>query len=139
MHGAVHGLGVVAVVAFGSGWMKALIVFLMICFLEKNVSAYSGVAQLAVVFNRGCSDIDIDAPDHSVAMADRVDGVDRLKDIFDRIHGRVLTGFKGESLVAHILKGYYLTAYLLLSKFAAGNDAVGAVVGAVDASIHAIV
>ena len=72
-------------------------------------------------------------------MVDRVDGVDRLQHILNGAELGVLASLKGEALVAHILKGDNLAAYLLLRKLTAGNSLILSVIGAVDAAIHAVV
>ena len=72
-------------------------------------------------------------------MAHGIDGVYRLQDIFKWIHHRVLSGFEGETLMAHVLEGYDLAANLVLGELTAGDGLVFEMIGAVDASVHTVV
>ena len=63
--------------------MQSLIVFFVICLLEKYVSSYACVAELTVILYCCGSDIDIDATYRTVFMLDAINSLDAFENIFD--------------------------------------------------------
>lgn len=74
-------------------------------------------------------------PDHAIVMGGVVDGVDAFEDVLDRIVHRILAGFDGQTLVAHVLEGAHLRSDLFLGQLLAGDVLVLGVVWAVDAAM----
>ena len=138
-HGAVHGLGMVVVVALGASGMQFLIVLLVIGFLEQDVGANAGSLEFGVVFDSGCSNVDIHAADGAVAHLGVVDGLDRVENIFDGVEHRMLAGFECQTLVPHLLERDNFLTDFVLREFLARYGVVLAVVGAIDAPVDAVV
>ena len=118
LHGAVHRLGVVGVVALGARGVERLVGRLVVGLLEEDVGADARVAQAAVVLDRRGGDVHVHAADGAVAVADRVDGVDGFEDVLQRVVARVLARFERQALVTHVLERRHLAADLLLRQLA---------------------
>ena len=65
--------------------------------------------------------------------------MDAFEDVLDRIVHRILAGFDGQALVAHILQRAHFRSDLFLGQFLAGDVLVLGVVWAVNAAIDAVV
>ena len=74
--GAVHSLGVIAVVAFGSRRVQRLVVLTVISLLEQDVGAYAGGLEFLIGLNLGSGNIDVQAADFSITHLGVIDGVD---------------------------------------------------------------
>ena len=94
--------------------MKLLVAFLVVGLLEQNIGADSRVVELFVVFNGSSGDIYVYAADGAVFVLDRIDCVDALEDVFDRVIDGILARLDREALVSHILKRDHLCLDLLL-------------------------
>ena len=68
----------ISIVMLRSPWVKLLIRFLMIGFLEKNVGADAGIVKLPVIFHGGCSDVYVYPADGAVFVFDGINGLDIL-------------------------------------------------------------
>ena len=119
--------------------MELLIGILVISLLEQDVGADASLVEFAVVFHRGGGDVDVDTADGAILVFDRVDRMDGVEDILDRVVDRVFTGFDGQALMAHILQGDDFVADLFLRKLYARDGFVDPVIGAVDAAVYAVV
>lgn len=139
LHGAVVRFGVIGVVGLRSLRVKLLIGLAVVGFLEELVGADLGFVKLAVVFNRRGGDVDVQAADLAVLVLDRVDGLDGLEDVLDRIVLGMLAGFKQQALVPEVLKGDHFVADLLLRELLAHDVLVLGVVRAVGAGVDAVV
>ena len=95
--------------------------------------------ELFVVFDGGGGDIDVDAADRAVLVLDRIDGVDALEDIFNRVVDRILARLDRQPLVTHILQGDDLRLDLLLRQLFAADVLVFGVIGAINTAVDAIV
>ena len=76
---------------------------LVVSFLKEDVSADSCLVKHAILFDSGCGDVDIDTTDSPILMMYRVDRLDRLKDILDRVVAWVFARLEGKTLVPHVL------------------------------------
>ena len=119
--------------------MEHLIRCLVVCLLEEDVCTDSCLVELSVVLNSGSSDVNVNTSDSAVLVLDRIDGLDALKDIFDRVIYRVLTCFDGKSLVTHILQCDNLVTDLILCELNSRDSLILSVIRAVDASVDAVV
>ena len=138
-HCSVHSFRVIAVIVLGSCRMKDLIRLLVICFLEEDVCSDSCFVKLSVVLNSSSCDVNVNTSDRAVLMLDRVDRLDALENVFDRIVYGVLTCFDRKSLVSHVLQCDDLCLDLLLCELDSRNGLVLSVIRAVCASVDAVV
>ena len=88
--GTVHGLGMVGIVMLWPGWVQCLIGFLVVGFLEEDISADACLVEFSVVFHGGGGNVYIDTADGTVLVLDIVNGIDGLQHILDRILHRIL-------------------------------------------------
>ena len=139
LHGPVHGLGVVAVVALGAGGVQVLVALLVVGLLEQHVGADARLLQLAVVLHGGGGDVHVHPADGPVFMLDGVDGVDAVQHVLDGAVHRVLAGLDGQALVAHVLQGDDLFLHLFLGQLLPGDVLVLHVIGTVQAPVDAVV
>ena len=139
LHGPVMGLGVVGVVALGSGGVEVFVGLLVVGLLEENVGADARLLELAVVLHRGGGDVHIHPADGAVFVLDGVDGLNGLQYVFQGAVHRVLAGLQGQALVAHVLEGDDLGPDLVLRELFPGDVLVFGVVGAVQAAVDAVV
>ena len=123
----------------GSGRVQLEIAFLVVGLLEQDVGADAGLLELAVVFDRGGCDVDVDAADGAVLVLDAVDGLDALEYVLDGVVDRVLSGLEREALVSHVLQGDDFLSDLLLGQLFAGDVAVLGVIRTVNAAVDAVV
>ena len=124
---------------FRTGWVHVFIGRLVVGFLKQNVGADAGFLELAVIFHGGRCNVDVDAADGAVFVLHAVNGFDALQHIFNRNVDRVFTGFQRQAFVPHILKSYNFAADFVLCELFARHLAVGVVISAVTAGIHALV
>ena len=139
VHGAVHGLGVVVVVMLGPRGVKLEVALLVVGLLEEDVGPDSRVLEHAVLLHRSGGDVHVHAANGTVLVLDRVDRLDALEDVLDRIHPRVLARLDRQALVPHVLQGDHLAANLVLRELLARDVPVLGVVRAVRAAIDAVV
>ena len=139
LHGPVHGFRVVVIVVLGAGGVQLLIALLVVRLLEENIGADAGLFQHPVLLHRGGGNVDVDAADIAVFVVDGIDGFDALENVFNGVVFRVLTGFDGQPLVAHVLQGDDLPGHLLLGQLLTADVLVFGVVGAVDTAVDAVV
>ena len=138
-HGSVHSLCVVSVIVLRSCGVQDLVRFLVVCLLEEDVCSDSCLVELSVVLNCSSSDINVYTSDCAVLVLDRIDRLDALQDIFDRVIYRVLACFDCKSLVTHVLQSDYLVPDLVLCELYSRNSLVLAVIRAVNAPVDAVV
>ena len=119
--------------------MQLFVAGTVVSLLEQDVGADFRGLQLAVGVLRRGGDVHVHATDGTVSVLGAVDGLEALQDVAQGVVGRVLPRLDGQPLVAHVLQGDNLGADLLLGELAARNVAVLRVIGAVQASIHAVV
>ncbi len=119
--------------------MELQIALLVIGLLEQDIGADTGVLELSVILNGGRGDIDVDAADRAVLVLDRIDGVDTLEDVLDRVHHRILAALDGKALVTHILQRDDLRLDLLLRQLFARNGLVLHVIRTVQTAVDAVV
>ena len=139
LHGPVHGLGVVAVVALGAGGVQVLVALLVVGLLEQDVGADARLLQLAVVLHGGGGDVHVHPADGAVFVLDGVDGVDAVQHILNGAVDGVLAGLDGQALVAHVLQGDDLFLHFLLGQLFPGDVLVLLVVGTVQTAVDAVV
>ena len=139
LHGTIHGFGMVVVVMLGTGGMQLQIAFLVIGFLEQDISTDARILQTAVVFHRSGCNIYIDPADGTVLVLDRIDGIDAIQNIFNGVVHRILSGFNGKPLMPHVLQGNDLPGNLLLGQLLPGNVLVLHMIGTVHTAVDAIV
>ena len=137
--GTVHGLGVVAIVALGARGMQGLVVLAVVGLLEQDIGTDAGGLQFLVGLNLGSGDVHVQATDLAVAHLGVIDGVDRLQDVFEGVHNGVLASLEGNALVAHLDQRLYLGTDFVLREFLARNGLVLGMVGAIDATVDAVV
>ena len=89
LHGTVMRFRVVAVVRLRSLRMQLFVSRLVIRFLEELIGTDLSVMQLLVVFNSRCRDVNVDATNGAVLVLDRINRLDGVKDVFDRVVLRV--------------------------------------------------
>ena len=135
----VHGLCMVGIIMLWSGRVKLFIGFLVICLLEQDISADTGIMKLLIIFHRSSCNIDIYPADGAILMLDIVNGVDGFQHIFDRIVDRILPQLDGKALVSHILQGDYFLADFVLSQLLAADMLIFQMIRAVQAAIDAVV
>lgn len=138
-HGAVVRLGVVGVVGLRSLRMQLLVGLAVVGLLEELVGADLGLVKLAIVLDRRGGDVHVEAADGAVLVLDRVDGLDGLEDVLDRIVLGVLARLKEQALVAEVLERDHLVADLLLRELLAHDALVLGMVRAVRAGVDAVV
>ncbi|MPM41931.1 hypothetical protein SDC9_88591 [bioreactor metagenome] len=138
-HSTVHRLGVPGVIVLGTGRMKLFIGLPVIGFLKQNIGADAGGLESGVILDRGSGDVDVDSADGPVLVLDRIDGLDAVKHIFDRIHGRMFAGFQRQAFVAHILKRNGFALDFGRSQLFARDVLVAHVIGAVNTAVDAVV
>jgi hypothetical protein len=68
-----------------------------------------------------------------------VNGLKAFQNVVKGVVARVFPRLHGQALMAHILQGHHLGADFLLGKLAARNLAVLRMIGAVQATVHAVV
>ena len=112
--GAVHGLGVVAIVALGPRRVQGLIVLAVIGFLEQDIGADAGGFELFIGLDLGSGDIDVQATDFTVTHLSIIDSMDGLQDVLERVHHGVLTSLKGDALVSHLDQSFDFGTDLVL-------------------------
>ena len=139
LHGTVHCLGVVGVVALRACGVQGLVVLLVICLLEKDICTNAGITQATVVLYGCRRDVHIHTTYGSVPVLYAVDGTDALKDILNGVLQRMFTCLKGEALVSHILQGNHLGTDFVLGQFLATYALVLCVIRAIDTAIDAVV
>ena len=119
--------------------MQLFVAGTVVSLLEQDVGADFRSLQLAIgVLGRG-GDVHVHAADGAIGVLRGVDGLKAFKNVVERVMGRILPRLDGQPLVTHVLQGDHLSANLLLRELAARNVAVGRMVGAVKAPVHAIV
>lgn len=139
LHGTVMRFRVVAVVRLRSLRMQLFVGRLVIRFLEELIGADLSVVQLLVVFNGRCRDVDVDAANGAVFVLDRINRLDGVKDVFDRVVLRVFARFKKQALVAKVLQRNHLTLDFLHRELLAHDVLVLGVIRAVSAAVDAVV
>ena len=72
-------------------------------------------------------------------MLDRVNGVDALENVLNRVVDRVLTSLNGKTLVTHILQRDNLAGNLFLRQLFAGDMAVFRVIRTVNTAVYAVI
>ena len=97
-------LRVIAIVGLRSLRVQLFVGRLVIRFLEELIGTDLGVVQLLVVFYGRCRDVDVDAADGAVLVLDRINRLDGVKDVFDRVVLRVFARFEKQTLVTEVLK-----------------------------------
>ncbi len=136
---AVHRFRMPSIIALGAEGMQRLVLLFVVSLLKQDVGADPRLLEFAVVLHRGRGDIYVHAADVAVLMVNAVDRLDGLEHIFDRAFNRMLAGFQGEALVAHVLQGDHLFADFFLREFLAGYALVLRVIRAVHAAVDAVV
>ena len=139
LHGAVHGLRMVGIVALRTSGVKLFVILLVVRFLEQNVGTDTGLVQATVILYRGRSNIYVYPTDGSVLVLDTIDSLYRLQNVFDRVVNRIFSCFQCQTLVPHVLQGDDLTTDVFLCQFLAGNGLVLYVVRTVSTTVYAIV
>ena len=119
--------------------MQLLVSLAVVGLLEELVGADLGFVKLAVVLDRRGGDVHVEAADGAVLVLDRVDGLDGLEDVLDRIVLGVLARLKEQALVAEVLERDHLVADLLLRELLAHDALVLGMVRAVRAGVDAVV
>ena len=76
LHGAIHCLGVPAVVTLRAGWMQCFVIGLVISFLEQDIGADASLVQTVVAVHIGGGDVYVHAANGAVAHARVIDGLD---------------------------------------------------------------
>ena len=138
-HGSVHCFRMVSVIVFGSSGVQLLVAFLVVSFLEQNVSANACFFQLAVVLHSSSRNVYVYATDSTVLMFNGVNRLYALQNIFDRIVYRVFARFQRQTLVTHILQSNYFSSNFLLGKLLASNMLILHMIRTVGATINAVV
>ena len=77
------------------GGMELEIALLVVGLLEEDVGADAGLLELAVVFDGGGGDVDVDPADGAVFVLDGVDGLNTFEDVLNRVVDRVLARLDG--------------------------------------------
>ena len=139
LHGSVHCLGMVIVIMLRSLRMKLKIALFVVGFLEKNIRADARFLKLSVILDRCCGDIYIDTADITVLMVNRINCLNALKNVLNRIIDGIFARFNGKSLMTHILEGNNLVLDLLLSELLSCDMLVLIVIRAINAAVYAIV
>ena len=139
LHGAVHGLRMVGIVALRTSGVKLFVILLVVRFLEQNVGTDTGLVQATVILYRGRSNIYVYPTDGSVLVLDTIDSLYRLQNVFDRIVNRIFSSFQCQTLVPHVLQGDDFTTDVFLCQFLAGNGLVLNVVRTVGTTVYAVV
>ena len=139
LHRSVHCLRMVSVIVLRSARMQVLIAFLMICFLEEDISTNACFLQLTVIFYSRSRNVYVYAADSTVFMLNRIDSLDAVQNIFNRIVYRILTGLQCQTLMAHILQCDNLVAHLILRQLFASDMLVCSMVRTVNAVIDTII
>ena len=139
LHGAVHGLRMVGIVALRTSGVKLFVILLVVRFLEQNVGTDTGFVQAAVILYRGRSNVYVYPANGSVLVLDAIDGLYRLQNVFDGVVNRIFSCFQCQTLVPHVLQGDDLTTDVFLCQFLAGNGLVLYVVRAVGTTVYAVV
>ena len=139
LHGAVHSLRMVGIVALWTSGVKLFVILLVVCFLEQNVGTDTGFVQATVIFYRGRSNVYVYPTDSSILVLDTIDSLYRFQNVFDRVVNRVFSSFQCQTLVPHVLQGDDFTTDVFLCQFLAGNGLVLNVVRTVGTTVYAIV
>ena len=119
--------------------MHLLVGFAVVCLLKELVGADLRFVQFTVVFNGRRRDVDVHAPDRTVFVLDRVNRLDGLKDVLNRVVLGVLAGFQKKPLVTQVLQRNHLPADIVLGELLADDVLVFGVVRAVCAGVDAVV
>ena len=138
-HSTVHRFSVISIIALWSSRMQRFVCFLVISFLEQDVSADSCIFQLLVVFNCCCSNVYVNTTDCAVLVFDAVDCIDAFQDVLDRVHCWMLARFQRQTFVTHVLQSSNFLNNLFLSQFLSLDCFVLSVVRAVNAAVYAVV
>lgn len=138
-HSAVMRFCVPSVISLGSLWMKLLVLLRMVGFLEELIGADLRIMKLAVIFNRRRGDVDVQAADLSVLVFDRIDGLNRLQNVFDGVVLGVLASLEQQTLVTEVLKGNHLAGDFFLRELLADDVLIFSVIRAIGAGIHAVI
>ena len=105
---------------------------------KRQVGSYSYLLELCIVFNGGCSYVDVHPADFAVLELHIVYGPDALEDVINGAIYRVLSGFERQTFMSHVLK--YLD---LLAEFVHCEllpvELVRTVVSTVLAAVHTVV
>ena len=119
--------------------MQVLIAFLMIGFLEEDIGTDACFLQFAVIFYGSSRNVYVYAADSAVFMLNRIDSLDAVQNLLNRIVYRVLAGLQRQAFMAHILQRDNLVAYLVLRQLFASDMLVGSMIRTVNAVIDAII
>ena len=111
----------------------------MVGFLEELIGADLCIMKLAVIFNRRRGDVDVQAADLSVLVLDRIDGLNRLQNVFDGVVLWVLAGLEQQTLVTEVLKSNHLAGDFFLRELLADDVLIFCVIRAVGAGIYAVI
>ena len=111
----------------------------MVGFLEELIGADLRIMKLAVIFNRRRGDVDVQAADLSVLVFDRIDGLNRLQNVFDGVVLGVLASLEQQTLVTEVLKGNHLAGDFFLRELLADDVLIFSVIRAIGAGIHAVI
>ena len=139
LHSSVHSLRMVSVIMLRSARMQVLIAFLVIGFLEENIGTDACFLQLAVIFYSSSRNIYVYAADSAVFMLNRIDSLDAVQNILNRIVYRILAGLQSQTLMAHILQCDNLFAYLVLRQLFTSDMLISCMVRTIYAVIDAII
>ena len=139
LHRSVHRLRMVSVIVLRSARMQVLIAFLMIGFLEEDISTNACFLQLTVIFYSSSRNVYVYAADSAVFMLNRIDSLDAFQNVLNRIVYRVLAGLQSKTLMTHILQCNNLGTYLLLRQLFASDMLVCSMVRTVNAVIDTII
>ena len=129
----------VGIVVLGTCGVELFVIFLIICFLKKYVSAYLGFFQLTIIFHGGGGDVHVNSADSTVLVFHGIYGLNAFQNVLNGIVYGVLARLNGKTLVSHILQGNDLGGNFLLSELFSGNMLVFQMIGAVKAAVYAII
>ena len=138
-HSAVMRFCMPSVIRLRSLWMQLLVLLRMVGFLEELIGADLRIMKLAVIFNRRRGDVDVQAADLSVLVFDRIDGLNRLQNVFDGVVLWVLAGLEQQTLVTEVLKSNHFAGDFFLRELLADDVLIFSVIRAIGAGIHAVI
>ena len=139
LHRSVHSLRMVSVIVLRSARMQVLIAFLMIGFLEEDISTNACFLQFTVIFYGSSRNVYVYAADSAVFMLNRIDSLDAFQNVLNRIVYRILAGLQSKTLMTHILKRNNLCTHLILRQLFASDMLVCSMVRTVNAVIDTII
>ena len=139
LHRSVHCLRMVSVIVLRSARMQVLIAFLMIGFLEEDISTNARFLQFTVIFYGSSRNVYVYAADSAVFMLNGINSLNAVQNILNRIVYRVLTGLQSQTLMAHILQCDNLSTHLVLSQLFTSDMLIGCMVRTIYAVIDAII